>query len=202
MAMPWLRILDVVLGITDLARSRSSRGADRAEGEAPDRELVPGSRALGHLETRLAGVVVAALREAFDRDTRRLELEREQIEAERARAERALRLELMRQAADREIGRLRLVAGIAIASWIGTLFLAVRLAGGPVGARVALGFGWALLLAAVATAFAGQSTVAAAMARAADDPTGRDPAGSIGAVLAPWLVVAGLAVVGVAALIA
>ena len=36
----------------------------------------------------MAGVLVAALKEAFDRDSARLELERIQIEAERRRAER------------------------------------------------------------------------------------------------------------------
>ena len=40
----------------------------------------------GALEARLAGVVVAALKEAFDRDSRRLELERDQLAAERLRA--------------------------------------------------------------------------------------------------------------------
>src|SRR5256885_15023371 len=63
----------------------------------------------------------------------------EQLEAERQRAERALRLELRRQASDREIGRLRLLAGIAVVSWIGTLFFSARLLGGPVAARATLG---------------------------------------------------------------
>src|SRR6185369_15173085 len=135
MAVPWLRIFDMLIGVTDIARS--SRGRPAAEG-AETQQLAPGSRALGHLETRLAGVVVAALKEAFDRDTRRLELEREQVEAERARAERALRLELRRQAGDREIGRLRLLAGVAVVAWLGTLFFSARLMGGPVGARAAL----------------------------------------------------------------
>ena len=113
----------------------------------------------GPLEARLAGVVVAALKEAFDRDHQRLELEREQIEAERARAERVLRIELARQAGDQEIGRLRLLAGVAIASWLGTLFFSVRLVGGASGGRVALGVGWLLLLAALAASFVAQSTV-------------------------------------------
>src|SRR5712691_12962167 len=107
MSLPWLRIIDAVVGVTDLARTRTSR---TQVGE-PD-QLAPGSRTLGHLETRLAGVMVAAVREAFDRDSRRLELEREQLEIERARADRAQRLELWRQAGEREIGRLRLVAGV------------------------------------------------------------------------------------------
>src|SRR6185436_6554176 len=108
MPVPWLRIIDTIFGVTDFARGR----LPPAQSDGPD-QLVPGSGALGHLEARLAGVVVAALREAFDRDSRRLELEREQIEGERQRAERALKLELLRQAGDREVGRLRLLAGVA-----------------------------------------------------------------------------------------
>src|SRR5437660_3639624 len=163
MAVPWLRFLDMLIGVTDLARGGRST---RTPAEAESQQLAAGSRAFGHLETRLAGVVVAALREAFDRDTRRLELEREQIEAERARAERSLRLELLRQAGEREIGRLRLIAGFAVASWLGTLFFTARVfaaAGGGPGARAAIGVGWALLLAALALAFAAQSRVAAAL---------------------------------------
>src|SRR5438067_2818867 len=136
MAVPWLRILDTLIGVTDLARSRRMRSM-ASENETLQ-QADPG-RALGGLETRLAGVVVAALKEAFDRDTRRLELEREQLAAERLRAERALKLELRRHAADREIGRLRLLAGIALASWLGTLFFAGRVLAGHVAARAALG---------------------------------------------------------------
>ena len=132
MALPWLRILDTVLAVTDLARGK--RPNRSAQTESSLEQAAPDGRALGNFETRLAGVVVAALKEAFDRDSRRLELEREQLELERQRAERALRLELVRQAGDREIGRLRLIGGIAVASWIGTLFFATRLIGAGVGA--------------------------------------------------------------------
>src|SRR6267143_2432692 len=108
MPFPWLRILDVLIGVTDLARSRKIRqAADQSEQLEAQQSLEP-SRAgavPGALEARLAGVVVAALKEAFERDTRRLELERAQLDAERERAERALRLELRRQAADRAIGQ-------------------------------------------------------------------------------------------------
>src|SRR5829696_1154520 len=65
------------------------------------------------LEHRLAGVVVAALKEAFDRDRARMDLERETLEAERSRAERALQAELRRQAAERSLNQLRLVAVFA-----------------------------------------------------------------------------------------
>lgn len=197
--MPWLRLLDAVLGITNTALARRGRTETRDEprGHAAETRL---GRAL---EAHLAGVVVAALKEAFDRDTRRLELEREQIESERQRAERALRLELLRQAADREVGRLRLLAGLAAATWVGTLFFSARLVGGPVPARVALGTGWVLLLAALALAFVAQSRVGDRLARL-DETSARGTridAGAAGA-LASWLVVIGLALVCLAVLLA
>ena len=199
MPVPWLRILDLALGVTNFAQMRSSRPGAPPE----DEQLVGGTRAIGHLETRLAGVVVAALKEAFDRDSKRLDFEREQLEAERQRAERALQMELLRQAGDREIGRLRLVAGVAIVSWLGTLFFTPRLAGGPAGARIALGGGWVLLLCALAAAFVAQATVGEALGRLGDGDVRRDAAssGAAGA-MAPWLIVVGLALVGLAMLIA
>jgi hypothetical protein len=203
MAVPWLRILDAVIGVTDLARSRKMARAGR--GEEPQDQLEPGVRggALGTLETRLAGVVVAALKEAFDRDTKRLDLEKAQLDAERERAERAMNLELLRQAGDREIGRLRLLAGVAVVTWIGTLFFSARLMGGPPGARIALGGGWLLLLGAIAMSFTAQSQVAAALDHVGAIAARRDAisAGIPGA-LALWLIVLGLALVGVAVLIA
>ena len=200
MAFPWLRILDVVIGATDLARSRKIRTlADEQQQEQHQLAAGPGGGVGGIVEARLASVVVAALKEAFDRDTRRLELEREQATAERERAERALRLELRRQAGDREIGRLRLLAGVAVVSWLGTLFFSARLMGGPVRARVALGVGWMLLLAAVAASFSAQSRVAAALDLLTPDD--RSTASLAGGALAVWLIVAGLALVCVAVLI-
>jgi hypothetical protein len=158
---------------------------------------------LGGLESRLAGVVVAALKEAFDRDTRRLELEREQLEAERQRAERALRLELLRQAADREIGRLRLLCGVAAVGWLGTLVLAFAMRGGTVTARVLVGVGFVSLLAAFVTAFTGQGAIEEQLRRAAEHPTAPDAAlNPTGAGLtAPWLIVVGLALVALAIII-
>jgi hypothetical protein len=200
MAIPWLRILDAAIGVSDVARR--VRGGARAGAVSPEEQLAraPGG-ALGHLETRLAGVVVAALKEAFDRDSRRLELERQQLEAERQRAERAFRLEMMRQAADREVGRLRLLAGVAVVSWIGTLFFAARLVGAGLAAKVTLGGGWVLLLASLALSFVAQSRVQERMARADDYTTpiaiDSGPPGS----LAPWFIVAGLALVGFAVLL-
>jgi hypothetical protein len=203
MGLPWLQIIDAAIGITDLVRSRRIRTmADdqQQKQQQQQQDLEVAARVPGALEARLAGVMVAALKEVFDRDTKRLELEREQVAIERERAERALRLELRRQAGDREIGRLRLLAAVAIVSWLGTLFFAARLIGGPVGARAALGVGWALLLGAVAASFTAQSRVAAAL----EAPSQDDRALSFGAggTIAVWLIVVGLAAVGAAVLIA
>src|SRR5436190_14539481 len=188
MPLPWLGIIDTLLDVTSLVVGRKGRRS----ADEPESSAVAG-RSGGQLEARMTGVVVAALKEAFDRDARRLELEREQAEREHHRAERLLKLELLRQAGDREIGRLRLMAGVAAGSWLGTLFFSARLAGGPMGARVMLGGGWLLLLVAVSLSFAAQARVGGALARV-DDPAGRPDdvmAGTAGAVV-PLLIVIGL----------
>src|SRR5262245_35080678 len=100
---PWLRMLDTVIGLADIA-SRKLHARTETNGGRRDDAVATGSIGGGALEARLAGVVVAALKEAFDRDHQRLDLERERIDGERQRAERALRLELRRQAGEREIG--------------------------------------------------------------------------------------------------
>jgi hypothetical protein len=191
MGVPWLRVIDGLLGMTDMVRRVRGRTADEEQLAVGGR--IPGA---GALETRLAGVVVAALKEAFDRDHQRLELERQQMEAERLRAERALRMELLRQSGDREIGRLRLVAGVAIAAWLGTLLFASRLMGAGASSRVALGVGWLLLLGALAASFAAQSNVARVLAALDDRTTAADVTASGAAgTAAPWLIVVGLAAI-------
>jgi hypothetical protein len=198
MAIPWLRILDAAVGLTSAVRS-ARRPAASHELEALGKNSSLGTA----IEARLAGVVVSALKEAFDRDHQRLELEREQIEAERQRSERVLRLELLRQAADREIGRLRLIAGIVVATWLGTLFFSQRVLEGPGPDRAILAAGWVLLLAALAATFVGQSVVARDIERATAQrhPPEGVSSGTAG-VLAPWLFVAGLGVVALALLVA
>jgi hypothetical protein len=196
-------VIDALLGLRDFSRS-VRRPPQPAVDDGTESGLRLGSDALpgGALERRLAGVVVAALREAFDRDTRRLELEREQVEAERQRAERALRLEMLRQAGEREIGRLRLIAGVAAAGWLGTMLFALRLTGASTFTRASLGVGWVLLLAALAAAFSAQASAGRLLVRAAEmsgpaqDAVSSGPAGA----LAPWLTVAGLAAIGIGVL--
>jgi hypothetical protein len=200
MALPWMGILDAAIGMANMALSRRARGRSDADQLSHELAAPAKSGAPAALEAHLAGVVVAALREVFERDSRRLDLEREAAEAERQRAERALRLELRRQAGDREIGRLRLLAGIAVVSWLGAVLFLVRLIGGSVTARVVLGAGGALLLAALACAFVGLSSVgrALAVAETRDSALEASPAGA----LAAGLIVAGLGLIGVAALLA
>ncbi len=199
MPFPWLQVLDAVIGVTDIARSRRiSKMRDQGESTdlAPARSAAPGG-----LEARLAGVVVAALKEAFERDTRRLDLEREQMEAERRRAERALKLELARQSGDREIGRLRLIAGIDVAVWIGMLLFVTRLASAPVGARFSFAVGWLLLLGSIGASFNAQAQVARELERLAQSDSGvfDGKSASASGSAAVWLLVAALAVIGLVA---
>jgi hypothetical protein len=150
----WMRVIDTVSGLVQM----SSR-LRRPESELP---YAPGGGPLGQLETRLAGVVVAALREAFDRDRARMDLERTQMEGERQRAEEALRAELRRQAADRALGLLRMVALMAFAILMVSAVLGVWLPGmRALVPKTLLGIGWALAIAALGCAFAAWRQVSA-----------------------------------------
>src|SRR5215510_11445649 len=189
MPLPWLRIIDGVLGATDLVRW--------VKGQPASETSVAGAN---RLEARLAGVVVSALKEAFDRDHQRLELERQRIDEERERAERLLRLEWLRQAGEREIARLRVVAGVALASWLGTLFLVSRMTASGTPGRVMLGVTWLFLLTALATAFSAQSRVAEELGRMDDRSTASEVTRSAAGMSAPWLIVAGLATIAVSLL--
>jgi hypothetical protein len=199
MALPWFQILDAVIGLTDVARKVTRRSLTAGDETS---QLAVAERGQGSLEARLAGVVVAALKEAFDRDHERQQMEREQMESERVRTERLLRLELTRQVGDREIGRLRLLAALAVATWLGTLVFSTSLIGGAVPGRIALGAGWLLLLAALATSLIGQSQVADMMGRLESPLSDQIPpsSGKTGST-ATWLIVAGMAVIGVAVLL-
>ena len=152
----------------------------------------------GALETRLAGVLVAALKEAFDRDSARLELERAHVDAERQRAEQALRAELHRQSAERSLAHLRLIALVAVGAWALSAALGVWLPGmRAVVPRALLGLGWAAAFSSVGCAFAAWRTVLATSADLA--PSIGEPAA---ARTAPWLLLASLALIGASLLFA
>lgn len=188
----WLKVIDTVSDLAALA----GRLRRRPEGESTNPGLMAGP--IGQLETRLAGVVVAALKEAFDRDRVRMELERSHMEAERARAEEALRAELRRQAAERTLGQLRLVAIMAIAVWMLSAVLAVFLPGLRGGVPVILlGAGWACAVAALGCALLAWQRVSI---WTADLGGGAGAARHPTAAAALWLLLASVAVTGMSLL--
>lgn len=201
MALPWLRILDLALTGLEFARKTNRRSLSAALGES-DAQLATSSAGGGSNEAKLATVVVAALKEAFNRDHQRLEFEREQREAERRRAERLLKLELVRQAGDREIDRLRVLAITAIVSLLATLVLVGLGSVASTGARAAVGVGWLCLLAVIAASFSGQSAVAAGLV-AFGDKTGdpQPPSSGAAGAAALWLLLVGLVVLAGAVLV-
>jgi hypothetical protein len=189
-----MRAFDALMMMRDAARSL--RGEPPASTSVAKPEPPPGGQALGTLETTLTNVVVAALKEAFDRDHARLELERRQLEEQRRRAEETLRIELRRQAAERELGRLRLLAATALVGWIASVVaLGVRMGAVQTAGRVVLAVGWVLLLGSLAAAFSAQGRVSMYLPDA-DRPLDTGPAGAASV----WLLVAGLGAIAVSLL--
>lgn len=187
------RAFDTVVALREAAR-RFKGTADSAESGLTG---TAGRGLTGHLEARLTNVVVAALKEAFDRDHARLELERAQIEEERRRAdeerrraEAAMQMELRRQAAERELGRLRLLAATAFVGWIAAVALLIaRLGSASSTSRSVLAVGWLFLLSGLGATFVAQGRVG----RFEVDANRPLDEGSAGAA-ALWLIIAGLAV--------
>jgi hypothetical protein len=189
----WMRVLDTLSGLAQLT------GRVRRPPDAEGGPLATGG-AIGQLETRLAGVVVAALKEAFDRDRARMDLERSQMESERLRAEEALRAELRRQAAERSLGQLRMVAVMAIGTWMISAALGVWLPGMRDGVpRILMGAGWALAIGTLGCAFAAWQHVSV---WSADTRGGGAAPVHAAAAAAPWLLLLALALTGAALLTA
>jgi hypothetical protein len=106
-------------------------------------------------------------------------------------------MELRRQAADRELGRLRLLAGIAMVGWIASVaMLATRLASASTPARVVMAGGWMLLLGSLAAAFTAQRRVGAYV-----PDRDRGPDAGPAATASLWLLIAGLAMTAVSLLL-
>jgi hypothetical protein len=187
----WMRVLDTVAG---LAQMTTGRRADPGGDVAGPQSSGP----LGAIEARLAGVVVAALKEAFDRDKARMDLERETIEAERARAERALQAELRRQSADRTLTHLKLIAVFAGCMLLVSGALSAWIAGMRDGAAAgALAVGWAAALAALGCVFAAWPQVSRWASSSSPDVQESGAAAA-----APWLLLAALALTGASVLLA
>ena len=190
---------DTVMALLDTAK-RLRGGSPPQPSAETGLSLGPGAAPgglAGQLEARLTGVVVAALKEAFDRDHARLELERAQLEEQRRRAEEAMRAEIRRQAADREVGRLRLVAATAFVGWIASVALLVtRLATASGISRGIIAAAWLLLLGALGAAFTAQGRVGGAAADSSGPPTDAGPVGAA----ALWLLMAGLGLAAISLL--
>lgn len=177
-------------------REAAKKYTGAAQSTTPDTGLSQAAAAglAGQVEARLTNVVVAALKEAFNRDHARLELEREHLAEERRRAEAALRLEVRRQAIDRELGRLRLIGGAAVVGWISSIVMfAIHASSTGVPARVMVAFGWLLLLGALAAAFGAQSKVGTG-------PDADAPQAPAAGIAALWMLIAGLAVTAISLL--
>ena len=192
-----LKAFDTIVVLREVARRFKAPDAPAPPNEtALAGTTTPPGALSGQIEARLTGVVVAALKEAFDRDHARLELERAQLEEQRRRAEEALRAELRRQAADREVARLRLIAGTALGGWIAAVAtMVVRLDTASAVSRGVSAFAWLLLLAALGTAFMAQGQVSASVpGNSAPVEAGRQ------GIAALWLLIAGLACAAIALL--
>ncbi len=220
MAMDFARILRVAETLVNFgqAATRFRTGASRDEDERarrdeaftepapidPSQNLAAGNRLFGQLEARLAGVLVSALKEAFDRDRAHLDMEREQIEHERKRAEELMRLELLRQAGERELANLRSGVIVVLVVWItSVLFVMLHRGGFGVVGLVLLAVGWAALLGALGASFAAHRHVSGSLLRGV---TERVEATSLQrhalAPAIPWLIIVGLACTAASLLVA
>jgi hypothetical protein len=214
-----MRVLDTIGGFAELAGRVAGGRAD-----VPPSQTGSGSAGaagaigpLGQVEARLTGVLIAALKEAFDRDSARLEIERAQQqsedrrrESEQQRLDQALNAELRRQtdmarrqSADRALAQLRTLALLAVGAWALSAVLAVLVPGMRADVpRLVLGLGWLLAIATVAAAFAGVRRVSAWSPESDRDATPGGPPSSALADAAPWLLVGALAAIAVALLVA
>jgi hypothetical protein len=191
------KVAQAIFGIADVSRRVLNPGASVREQPGSDLEAAGGGL-LGHVEARLTGVMISALKEAFDRDAARLDAERAALDDQRRRADEALRLELVRQAADRALTRLRSVGVLALTIWIVSVLFAMQLPGSFAGAaRIVLACGWAALLGAMGASFAAHGQVSRWVGTAqATRASAADLTESAPSLAAPWLVLAGLALVG------
>jgi hypothetical protein len=188
----WFRALDLLVGVSDLARRmRKPDSALEAAGTK--------TRDLGQIETRLAAAAVAAIKEAFDRDSARLQLERDRAAEEERRLAQIARAASLRQSGERQLAEYRMHAGIAVAIWIASawfvMFWRGQVAMTP---RVLLGAGWLFLLAALAASFAATSRI---LVWLDDMPDASRLSAQPGAYAIRWLLVAGFACTATALLL-
>jgi hypothetical protein len=195
------KVAQTIFGVAEVSR----RVLNPAEGNQPQAGgLQHAGGLLGEVEARLTGVVVSALKEAFDRDAARLEAERAALEDQRRRADEALRLELVRQAGDRALVRARGIGALALAEWAVSVLFAILLRDGfGTPERLVLGASWAVLAGAIGSALAAHAAVARWLGTAQTSRvTAADLPDTAPSVAAPWLLLAGLVLTGVSVLLA
>jgi hypothetical protein len=148
------KVFDTVMSVIDSTKEQPSPPTKAADPQAPAPSFGD------QIEMRLTNVVISALKEAFNRDEARLELERTHLEDQRRRAEETMRIELRKQAADRELSRLRLMGVAGMVGWIACMLLLVLRNDAPVtrGLLIAAAI---LSLASLGSAFIAQSRIAA-----------------------------------------
>ena len=194
MPAPWIAIFDAAIGLADLALARRERGRTAAADDSHLPASSDGPAVPATLETHLAGVVVAALKEVSNATAGASISSASMAQAERQRAERACassccdRLASARWAPSSDGGS----GGGELARHA----VALRARRQQRRRAVALGSGWACLLAALACVFVGLSRVNRTLAF---PDHGRDLALQPGpaSALAAWFLLAGLGLVGV-----
>jgi hypothetical protein len=175
------KVFDTVISVFDATKEHTAEQAQQTERQTPAPGLAD------QVEMRLTNIVVAALKEAFNRDDARIELERAHLEEQRRRAEEARRLELRRQAIDRETGRLRLLAAAALIGWLASLVLLMLRHDASSGARAFLISAALLSLCSLGSAFIAQASMGT---RAIETDT---PLQTPAAAVSLWVLFAGLA---------
>ena len=161
----------------------------RSVGRAPTATVETGD---ADFETGLANIVVAALKEAFDRDRSRLELDREVRDAEQARAERNLRLEWLRQVVGHSLNQLRLLSVLSVTVWVVSAVAAGFLAPLEPTVTVFLGLGWVTLAAAVTAAVVAHDRLTTWLATQPNQPVVSEAVlYSAPHVALPWLLLGG-----------
>ena len=183
----------------------------RGSGTPPDQSPAT-TESVEPLETRLASVLVAALREAFDRDHARFDLERDFHETEVARKESALCLEWIRQTGTRAVTHARNLALLSVSVWVASVAAAGWLAPLALPAKVTLGLGWVGLSAAIAAAFVAHQQLTGWLAQGAPSSSPDTTAQSSAAPhdlpsfpaqkVLPWLFLAGFVTTALSLVIA
>ena len=192
---PWLRALSAVGTLAEATRlfrsaSQSTRSRD-----------VPAIRDASDLERGLANVVVAALREAFDRDRARFELERNEREAIRARADRQMHAERLRQVGMQAVSQVRMLAIVSVTIWVASAAAAGVLTPISNATTWLMAVGWTSLGGALGAAFLAQGQLTVWIAREPDPSSSLEPPKTKALAVLPWLVLNGFSMTAIGLLV-